>query len=74
MVSYSTYNLSANEGFVVFLASKLIICFTDSFTLEMKFQSIAYILNGSERIYLILDLEDGVHSTWVICTSGFQSW
>ena len=59
MVSRKYYNLSANEGFVILLTSKLIICFIGSFTLKMKSQSIAYLLNGSEHIctYKILDLE-----------------
>ena len=72
MVSHKNYNLSANEGFVIFLTSKLITCFIDSFTSKMKSQSIAYLLNGSEHIYWILDLEDEVHSIWVIWTSGLQ--
>ena len=49
MVSHKNYNLNANEGFVVFLNSKLITCFTDSFTLKRKSQSIAYLLNESEH-------------------------
>ena len=72
MVSHKNYNLSANEGFVIFLTSKLITCFIDGFTSKMKSQSIAYLLNGSEHIYWILDLEDEVHSIWVIWTSGLQ--
>ena len=72
MVSHKNYNLNANEGFVIFLTSKLITCFIDGFTLKMKSQSIAYLLNGSEHIYWILDLEDEVHSIWVIWTSGLQ--
>jgi hypothetical protein len=38
----------------------------------MKSQSIAYLLNGSEHIYWTLDLEDKVHSIWVIWTSNLQ--
>ena len=34
MVSHKNYNLNANEGFVMFLTSKLITCFIDSFTLK----------------------------------------
>ena len=64
MVSHKNYNLSANEGFVIFLTSKLITCFIDDFTLKMKSQSIAYVLNGSEDIYWIWDIEGEVHSTW----------
>ena len=51
MVSHKNHNLIVNEGFVIFLTSKLIICFIDSFTLKMKSQSIASLLNGSEHIY-----------------------
>ena len=72
MVSDKNYNLSANEGFVIFLTSKLITCFIDGFTSKMKFQSIAYLFNGNEHIYWILNLEDKVHSIWVIWTSGLQ--
>ena len=72
MVSHKNYNLNANEGFVMFLTSKLITCFIDGFTSKMKSQSIAYLLNGSEHIYWILNLEDEVHSIWVIWTSGLQ--
>ena len=72
MVSHKNYNLSANEGFVIFLTSKLITCFIDGFTLKMKSQSIAYLLNGSEHIYWILDLEGEVHSIWDLWISGLQ--
>ena len=52
MVSYKNYNLNANEGFVIFLTSKLIsTCFISSFTLKITSQSIAYLLNESEDIY-----------------------
>ena len=34
MVSHKNYNLSANEGFVIILTSKLIACFIDSFIME----------------------------------------
>ena len=57
-------NLNANEGFVIILTSKLIICFIDGFTLKIKSQSIAYLLNGSEHIHWILDLESEVYSIW----------
>ena len=69
MVSYKNYNLSTNEDFILFLTSKLITCFIVGFTLKRKSQSIAYLLNGSEHIYWILDLEvleDEEHSIWVI--------
>ena len=62
MVSHTNYHLSANMGFVIFLTSKLITCFIGGFTLKMKSQSIAYILNGSEHTYWMLDLESEVHS------------
>jgi hypothetical protein len=81
MVSPTNYNLRANEGFLVFLTSKLIPCFCDGFTSITKSQSIAYLFNGSEHIYIyiyiymILDLQDEVHSIWVVWTewpSGIQ--
>jgi hypothetical protein len=58
----NNYNLSANEGFVIFLTSMLITCVIDGFTSEMKSQSIAYLLNESDHIYWIVDLENEVHS------------
>ena len=64
IVSDKNYNLNGNEDFVIFLTSKLITCFIDGFTLKMKSKSIAYLLNGSEHIYWIWDLEDEVHSIW----------
>ena len=66
------YNLCANEGFVIFLTSKLITYIIGGFTLKMKSQPIAYLLNGSEHIYWILDLEGEVHSTWDLWISGLQ--
>ena len=36
MVGRKNYNLNANEGFVMFLTSKLITCFIGGFTLTMK--------------------------------------
>ena len=74
MVSHNNYNLSANEAFAMFLTSKLITCFINNFTLKRKSQSIAHLVNGSEHIYWILDLEDEVHSIWVIWISNLQSW
>jgi hypothetical protein len=38
----------------------------------MKSQSIAYLLNGSEHIYWIWDLEGEVHSIWDVWISGLQ--
>ena len=58
----NNYNLSANEGFVIFLTSMLITCVIDGFTSKMKSQSIAYLLNESDHIYWIVDLENEVHS------------
>ena len=37
MISHKNHNLSANEGFVIFLTSKLIICFINDFILKVKF-------------------------------------
>ena len=71
MVSHKNYNLSANEGFVLFLTSKLITCFVDSFTSKIKSQSITYILNGRHE-YWILDCESEVHSIWDLWISGLQ--
>ena len=42
------------------------------FTLKMNSQSIAYLLNGSEHIYKILDLEGEVHSIWDLWISDLQ--
>ena len=69
MISHKNYTLSANEGFVSFWTSKLTSCFIDYFTLNMKSQPnsmlhVAYLLNGSEDIYWISDLEGEVHSIW----------
>ena len=65
-VSHKNYNLGANESSVIFLTFKLITCFVDGFTLKMKPQSIAYLLYVNEHLYWILNLEDEVHSIWVI--------
>ena len=65
MVSDTKYYLSANEG----IDSKLVTCFIGGFTLKRKFQTIAYIFNGSKHIYWILDLDNEVHSIW---TSNLQ--
>jgi hypothetical protein len=72
MVSHKNYNLNANEGFINFFTSKIITCFIDGFTSKRKPQPIVYLLNGSEHIYWILDLENEVHSIWVIWTSNLQ--
>ena len=36
MVGHKNYKLSANEGFVIFLTSKMITWFIGNFTLKMK--------------------------------------
>ena len=72
VVSHKNHNLSANEGFVIIFTSKLTICFIGSFTLKMKSQSIAYLLNESEHVYWILDLDGEVHSIWDLWISGLQ--
>ena len=64
MASHKIYNLNVHEDFVIFLTSKLIMCFIDDFTSGMKSQSIAYLLIGSAHIHWILDLEREVHSIW----------
>ena len=56
----------------MFLASKLITCLIDSFTLKMNSQSIAYLLSGSAHIHWTLNLEDEVHSIWVSWACGLQ--
>ena len=61
-VSHKYYNLNVNKDFAMFLTSKLITCFTDGFTFEMKSQSIANLLTGSAHIYWILDLKVEMHS------------
>ena len=62
MAIHKYHNLTASEGFVIFLTSKLFSCFTDGFPLIMNSQSIAYLLNESEHIYWILDLESETYS------------
>jgi hypothetical protein len=64
MVSHKNYNLGANEGFVMFLTPKLITWFVGGFTLKMISHSIAYLLDESEHISWIWDLEGEVHSAW----------
>ena len=72
MASHKIYNLGASEGFVLFLTSKSIACFIDGFTLIMQSQSNAYLLDESEHIYWILDLEGEVHSIWKIWINSLQ--
>ena len=64
MVSHENYNLNANEGFVIFFTFKLFTWYIGGFTLKIKSQSIAYLLNGSEHMYWIWDLKGEVHSIW----------
>ena len=71
-VSHTNYNLNANEVLVMILTSKLMTSFMNSFTSKKESQSIANLLNGSGHIYWILDLDNQVHSIWVIWTSGLQ--
>ena len=56
----------------MFLAPKLFHALLTVSLLEKKSQLITYLLNGSEHIYRILDLENEVHSIWVTWTSGLQ--
>ena len=72
MESPKNYNLNTNEGFVIILTPKLFTCFIGDFALITKSQSIAYLLNGSEHIYWILDVEGEVHSIWDLRVSGLQ--
>ena len=72
MASHKNHNLGANVGFMIFLTSYLFTCFIGSFTLKMKSESIAYLLNGSEHIYWILNLEGEMHSIWDLWISGLQ--
>ena len=72
MISHKNYYFNANEGFEIFFTPKFIICFIDGFTLKIKSHSIAYLLNENEYIYWILDLEDEVHSIWIIWTSSLH--
>ena len=73
MVSHINYKVfNANEDFVIVLASKLITCLIYNFTSGMRSQSIAYLLEGSEHISWILDLEGEVHSIWFLWTSSLQ--
>jgi hypothetical protein len=64
MISYKISNFNVNEDFVIFLISKLITCFINSLTSEMKSQLIAYLPIKKAYTYWILDLEGKVHSIW----------
>jgi hypothetical protein len=74
MVCHKNYNLNATVRFVIFMTSMLNTSFIEGLTLKIKSQSIAYLLNESEHTYWILDLEDEVHSIWVIWTSNLQEF
>jgi hypothetical protein len=50
-----------NEGFVIFLNSKLITCFIGGFILKMKSQSIAYLLNGIFWTLKMKCIQYGLH-------------
>ena len=73
MVSHKNYNPSTNEGFVMFLTSKLITCLIDGFTLKKKSHLVAQLFNESEHIYWILDLENEVHSRWLCGQVAFKN-
>ena len=71
-VSHKIITSMLTRVLIIFLTSKLITCFIDGFTAKMKFQSIVYLLNESEHMYWILDLEGEVHSIWDLRISGLQ--
>ena len=54
MVGQKNYNLGVNEGFALFLTSNLITCSTDGFTSKSKSQSIVYLLNETDYIYIYI--------------------
>jgi hypothetical protein len=66
MVFHKNYNINASEDFVTFSTSKLVTRFVDVFTTGMKPHSIAYLLSRSAHIYCISNLEDEVHSIWIL--------
>ena len=73
IVSHKNYNLYANRGlWNVFDFQVNYMLYWQLHSEKRKSQSIAYLLNGSEHIYWILDLDNEVHSIRVICTSGLQ--
>ena len=55
------YNFNVYEDFVIFLISKLIMCFINGSISGIKSQSNAYLPIGSVNIYWILNLEGEVH-------------
>ena len=53
IVSRENQNLNANEAFVIFLTSKLIItCFIGGFTSKLKFTSHLFIYSMKVNIYI----------------------
>jgi hypothetical protein len=72
MIRYKNNNFNVNEDFVMFLISKLILCFIYGSTSRMKSQSIAYLPIGSTHNYWILDLEGEVYSIWDLWSSGLH--
>ena len=56
----------------MFLTSKLITCFIGGFPLKTKSQSIVYLLNRSEDMNWILDLNDEVYSIWDLWINDLQ--
>ena len=72
MVSHKNHNLSANEGFGNIFDSQVVYMLYWQFHYEKKSQSIVYLLDGSEHIYWILDLQDKVYSVWDLWTHDLQ--
>ena len=73
IVSYKNYNLSANEDFVTFFNFQVNYVLYWRFHFQNEIQSIVYLLNGSEHIYRIWDLENEVHSIWDLWISAFKN-
>ena len=64
------YNLNANEECFISSFSKLITYFINNLTLGMTSQSIAYLLSGSEHIYVYIYI--GLWALKLMCTQyGF---
>ena len=73
MVNHKNYNLGANGGLNLwYFWLPSITSSIDGLTLKMKSQLVAYLLNGGEHIYWILDFKGEMHSTWDLWRSGFQ--
>ena len=70
--NYITSRVNTKEGFITFLTSKLITCFIGGFTLKMKPQSIAHLLNGIEHIYWIWTLRVKCTQYGICGLSGLQ--